>query len=126
MMSEEYAVLTAAERGRHDADGVEASSIEVVEVVTNDANYESEGLLLRRISEARARQSGALEGGKEALQDQAEGHERSWKSSEEVEALYESDESRGCAAEVEARCRWGRGKDEAPNRRLSYSAQQRQ
>ena len=43
MMSEEYAVLTAAERGRHDADGVEASSIEVVEVVTNDANYESEG-----------------------------------------------------------------------------------
>ena len=43
MMSEEYAVLTAAERGRHDADGVEASSIEAVEVVTNDANYESEG-----------------------------------------------------------------------------------
>ena len=44
MMSEEYAVLTAAERGRHDADGVEASSIEVVEVVTNDANNESEGV----------------------------------------------------------------------------------
>ena len=48
MMSEEYAVLTAAERGRHDADGVEASSIEVVEVVTTDATPARMGMVSNR------------------------------------------------------------------------------
>jgi len=47
-MSEESAFLTAAERGTHDADGVEASSIEVVEVVTTDATPARMGMVSSR------------------------------------------------------------------------------